>query len=105
MNDQSFLQYFTQINSQEGIFLWMVMLVSFLLGFLIAYLLRSSKVRRLKKENKQMASDLQAAETQLASAQEQLKQRNLELQEESREHSPVTRGTVAKYILPIRSPR
>eukprot|EP00903_Cladosiphon_okamuranus_P000502 g500.t1 len=32
-----------------------------------------------------MASDLQAAETQLASAQEQLKQRNLELQEESRE--------------------
>lgn len=85
MNDQSFLQYFTQINSQEGIFLWMVMLVSFLLGFLIAYLLRSSKVRRLKKENKQMASDLQAAETQLASAQEQLKQRNLELQEESRE--------------------
>ena len=66
------------------------MLVSFLLGFLIAYLLRSSKVRRLKKENKQMASDLQAAETQLASAQEQLKQPGTSgrKQGEGRPHGP-----------------
>ena len=85
MDNQELLQYLTNIESREGLFLWMVMLVSFLFGFIIAYLLRSGKVRRLKKENEQLRSDLQAAETQAASAQEQLKERNLELQEESRE--------------------
>lgn len=85
MNDQSLIDYFTRIDSREGIFLWMAMLVAFLFGFLIAYLLRSGKVRRLKKENKQLRADLEAAETQNTSLQEQLKERNIELQEESRE--------------------
>lgn len=85
MNDQSLIDYFTRIDSREGLFLWMSMLVAFLFGFIIAYLLRSGKVRRLKKENKQLQSDLEAATTQNTSLQEQLKERNTELQEESRE--------------------
>ncbi|MEL6656626.1 MAG: helix-hairpin-helix domain-containing protein [Bacteroidota bacterium] len=85
MEDQQLIDYLTNIESREGLFLWMVMLVAFLFGFIIAYLLRSGKVRRLKKENTQLRSDLETAETQAASAQEQLKERNLELQEESRE--------------------
>ena len=85
MIDQSLLDYFTRIDSREGIFLWMSMLIAFLFGFIIAYLLRSGKVRRLKKENTKLSEDLQTAEAQLTSAQEQLKERNAELQEESRE--------------------
>lgn len=85
MIDQSLLDYFTRIDSREGIFLWMAMLIAFLFGFIIAYLLRSGKVRRLKKENAKLSEELQTAETQLTSAQEQLKERNAELQEESRE--------------------
>lgn len=85
MIDQSFLDYFTRIDSREGIFLWMAMLIAFLFGFIIAYLLRSGKVRRLKKENAKLSEDLQSAELQLTSTQEQLKERNAELQEESRE--------------------
>ncbi|MEL6969978.1 MAG: hypothetical protein AAFO02_07395 [Bacteroidota bacterium] len=85
MEDQQLIDYLTNIESREGLFLWMVMLVAFLFGFIIAYLLRSGKVRRLKKENAQLRSDLETAEIQATSAQEQLKERNLELQEESRE--------------------
>ena len=79
------MEYFTNIESREGLFIWMAMLIAFLFGFIIAYLLRSGKVRRLKKENTQLRTDLETASTQATSAQEQLKERNLELQEESRE--------------------
>ncbi len=85
MEDQQLMEYFTNIESREGLFIWMAMLIAFLFGFIIAYLLRSGKVRRLKKENTQLRTDLETASTQATSAQEQLKERNLELQEESRE--------------------
>jgi len=52
MIDQAFIDLFTNLESREGLFLWMAMLVSFFMGFIIAYLLRSAKVRRLKKELK-----------------------------------------------------
>ncbi len=85
MTDQTLINYFTQIDSREGLFLWMCMLVAFLIGFIIAYLLRSGKVRRLKKELAEARQQLEANQTLLTSAQDQLKQRNAELQEESRE--------------------
>lgn len=85
MIDMSTLEYFKNIDSKEGIFLWMTMLISFFLGFLIAYLLRSGKVRRLKREAREQAEQQQTLTAQLQSAQEQLKERNQELQEESRE--------------------
>lgn len=85
MTDQTLINYFTQIDSREGLFLWMCMLVAFLVGFIIAYLLRSGKVRRLKKELAEARQQLEANQTLLTSAQDQLKQRNAELQEESRE--------------------
>jgi len=61
------------------------MLIAFLVGFIIAYLLRSGKVRRLKKELSEARQQLETNQTLLTSAQDQLKQRNAELQEESRE--------------------
>ena len=85
MTDQALTDYFTQIDSRPGLFLWMCMLVAFLIGFIIAYLLRSGKVRRLKKELAEARQQLEANQTLLTSAQDQLKQRNAELQEESRE--------------------
>lgn len=85
MTDQTLVNYLTQIDSREGLFLWMCMLVAFLLGFIIAYLLRSGKVRRLKKELSEARQQLETNQTLLTSAQDQLKQRNAELQEESRE--------------------
>lgn len=83
--DMSTAEYFRNINSQEGLFLWLTMLISFFLGFLIAYLLRSAKVRRLKKELREQEEQQKSLQTQLSSAQEQLTARNAELQEESRE--------------------
>ena len=85
MTDQTLINYFTQIDSREGLFLWMCMLIAFLLGFIIAYLLRSGKVRRLKKDLSEARQQLETNQTLLTSAQDQLKQRNAELQEESRE--------------------
>jgi len=85
MTDQTLINYFIQIDSREGLFLWMCMLIAFLVGFIIAYLLRSGKVRRLKKELSEARQQLETNQTLLTSAQDQLKQRNAELQEESRE--------------------
>lgn len=85
MNDQALTDYLTQIDSPPGLFLWLCMLIAFLTGFIIAYLLRSGKVRRLKRELREVRQEAEANHTLLVSAQEQLKQRNLELQEESRE--------------------
>ncbi|MEL7222713.1 MAG: helix-hairpin-helix domain-containing protein [Bacteroidota bacterium] len=78
-------EYFRNIDSPDGLFFWLMMLVFFFLGFLIAYLLRSAKVRRLKKELRQQEEQQKILQTQLTSAQEQLTARNAELQEESRE--------------------
>jgi predicted flap endonuclease-1-like 5' DNA nuclease/uncharacterized membrane-anchored protein YhcB (DUF1043 family) len=83
--DMSTAEYFRNIDSKEGLFLWMTMLISFFLGFLIAYLLRSAKVRRLKKSLREQEEQQKTLQAQLTSAQEQLVERNAELQEESRE--------------------
>ena len=78
MADQSPLDYFTQIDSREGLFVWMVMLLSFLFGFLIAYLLRSGRVRRLKQELAQQQQATQAVQATLAGLQTQLQDRTRE---------------------------
>ncbi|MEZ4984814.1 MAG: hypothetical protein R2795_07225 [Saprospiraceae bacterium] len=83
--DNNFFEYFTHLDSREGIYLWMVMLIAFLFGFLIAYLLRSGKIRRIKKEWETSQHSGQTATTQLSTLQAQLQQRNKELQEESQQ--------------------
>lgn len=85
MTDQALINYFTQIDSRPGLFLWLCMLIAFLIGFIVAYLLRSGKVRRLKKELKVAQQEAESNHTLLTSAQQQLQQRNAELQEESKE--------------------
>lgn len=84
MTDTPFMDYLTNLESPEGQFLWLGFGISFFVGFLIAWLLRGGKISRLEKEladSQKQRADLQ---TLLTSTEEQLKERNLELQEESR---------------------
>lgn len=85
MIDQAFIDLFTNLESREGLFLWMAMLVSFFMGFIIAYLLRSAKVRRLKKELKAAKEKEQLLVAEKAGTMAELEKRNKELEEESRE--------------------
>ena len=87
MIDQPFLDLFSNIESREGLFLWLTMLLSFLLGLIIALLLRGAKIRRLKRELKVVQDKEKVAQAQLQSAQQQLQERNAELQEESQQRS------------------
>ncbi|RMF03605.1 MAG: hypothetical protein D6772_01910 [Bacteroidetes bacterium] len=85
MIDQPMLDLFTNIESREGLFLWMTMLVSFFFGFVIALLLRWSKIRRLKRQLKEVEEREKSLQSQLISTQQQLQARSSELQEESQE--------------------
>ena len=85
MIDQSFLDLFTNIESEEGRFLWVMMIVSFLFGFFIALLLRWSRIRAIKKELKTSQKSEQTLQDTAAELENQLQERNLELQEASRE--------------------
>ncbi len=85
MIDQSFLDLFANIDSKEGFYLWLFMLISFLLGFLIALLLRWSRIRRLKKELKAIKEKEESFDTTIAELEAKLNERNIELQEASRE--------------------
>ena len=85
MIDQSFLDLFDSINTKEGFYLWLFMLLSFLFGFLIALLLRWSRIRSLKKEIKALKVKEQNFDANLLEVQSKLNERNLELQEASRE--------------------
>lgn len=85
MIDQSFLDLFANIDSKEGFYLWLFMLISFLFGFLIALLLRWSRIRKLKKELKAVSAKEQAFNDQIAQVEATLQERNVELQEASRE--------------------
>lgn len=85
MIDQSFLDLFTNIESEEGRFLWVMMIVSFLFGFFIALLLRWSRIRAIKKELKATQKSEQTLRDTATELESQLQERNLELQEASRE--------------------
>ncbi len=60
-----FFDYFTQMDTRESMFFWGTMLVAFLLGFFIAYLIRSARVSRVKQ-------DLRAAEQRYHDAEVEL---------------------------------
>lgn len=85
MIDQPFLDLFSNIESREGLFLWLTMLLSFFMGLIVALLLRGAKIRRLKRELKVVQDKEKVAQAQLQSAQQQLQERNAELQEESQQ--------------------
>ena len=85
MIDQSFLDLFTNIESEAGRFLWIMMIVSFLFGFLIALLLRWARIRAIKKELKATKESEQHLQDRVTELEEQLQERNIELQEASRE--------------------
>ncbi len=82
---ENFLDLFTNLNSREGLYLWLMMLVSFLFGFIIALLLRAARIRRLKKDLAEAQRLQQEAQAQTDSLHAQVQERNAELQEASRE--------------------
>lgn len=84
---EDILPYFQQMESRESLFFGVCLLVAFLFGFLIAYLLRSSRVRKLRKELKQVRTEL--GEAEVAHNALELKHKNLRNEMESLERSRV----------------
>ena len=81
-------QLFDGLNTTESYFLLFVSVISFLFGFLIAYLLRSGRIRKLNQELKAKQKELEDASATLATVSEQMelkdadfKRLNFELEE------------------------
>ena len=65
-------QLFSSWDSKESIAALFFMIIAFLFGYLIAYLLRSRRIRRLNKELKELKKKLTDAEVEIAGLKEQL---------------------------------
>lgn len=63
---------FDQFNSEDSLAILLFMLIAFLFGLLIGYLLRSRRVMALKKELKAKKKDLSNAQEEIAQLQETL---------------------------------
>lgn len=66
--------YFQEMDSQESLFIAGCMLVAFLFGFLIAYLLRSARVRGVRRELRAAEQRLSDAEVELTASRQKLEQ-------------------------------
>ncbi len=64
--------FFTQFNSQDSYAILFIMLVAFLFGLLLGYILRSRRVNELRRELKEKKKELADAEAQVEALQEQL---------------------------------
>ena len=70
---------FEGLTTIESYFILFVSVVSFLLGFLVAYLLRSSRIRKLNKALKDKQKELEDASTTLATVREQMELKDADL--------------------------
>lgn len=75
-----FTQFFDKMESQESYTILFITIVGFLFGLLVGFLLRTAKVRRLKKELKAAASKASEAENQLTIVQQELEKKSAELE-------------------------
>ncbi len=80
-----FMQFFDKMESQESYTILFITIVGFLFGLLVGFLLRTAKVRRLKKELKEVKKKLEDSEAQLATAQEELLKKSAALEEAQQE--------------------
>ena len=80
-----FTQFFDKMESQESYTILFITIVGFLFGLLVGYLLRTAKVRRLRKELKEVKKKHEEAEAQLAVAREELQKKNTALEEAQQE--------------------
>jgi len=67
-----FSNLFRQFTAEDSVFLLIVMLVAFLLGILLGYVLRSRRVIQLNRELKEKKKELDEARAEVESLQEQL---------------------------------
>lgn len=70
---------FSQFTARESIFILIVMLVAFLFGLLVGYLLRSRRVRALRRELKDKKKELADAQAEIESLREQLSLKDADL--------------------------
>lgn len=76
---------FAAFDTKDSYAILFIMLIAFLMGFLVAWLLRTAALRRRRKEAEEAAARQAQAEAQLTATQAELQERNRQLQEESRE--------------------
>lgn len=69
-------QFFSRMESAESTFFLLCALISFLFGFLIAYLIRTARIRRLKQEVKAAEKRYQDLEVELNTTKGKLKEAN-----------------------------
>lgn len=74
-----FSNLFSQFTARESIFILIVMLVAFLFGLLVGYLLRSRRVIQLKRELKDKKKELSDARAEIEGLQEQLSLKDADL--------------------------
>ncbi|MEQ8703103.1 MAG: helix-hairpin-helix domain-containing protein [Phaeodactylibacter sp.] len=70
---------FSQFTARESIFILIVMLVAFLFGLLLGYLLRSRRVRELRRELKDKKKELADARAETEALREQLSLKDADL--------------------------
>ena len=80
MQDFDFNAFFESLTSEDSIAIMALMLLAFLFGIIIAYLLRSIKVRKLRKELKNRKLELDAAHASIEQINEKLKIKESDIQ-------------------------
>ena len=70
---------FSQFTARESIFILIVILVAFLFGLLLGYLLRSRRVRQLRRELKDKKKELADAQAEIEALREQLSLKDADL--------------------------
>lgn len=74
-----FSKFFSNFDSMESIAILFIMIIAFLFGLVVGYLLRGGTVRRLKREVEQKDKELAEARTEIARLQEELNLREADL--------------------------
>ena len=67
-----FSNLFSQFTAEDSVFILIVMIIAFLLGLLLGYVLRSRRVIQLKRELKDKKKELAEAQAEIENLQEQL---------------------------------
>lgn len=74
-----FSNLFSQFTAEDSVFILIVMIIAFLLGLLLGYVLRSRRVMQLKRELKDKKKELAEAQAEMENQQEQLSLKEADL--------------------------
>ncbi len=80
MQEFDFNRFFESIDSEDSVAIMALMLIAFFFGILIAYLLRSIKVRKLKKSLQAQQRELNAAHSAIDQLNEKIKSKDSDIQ-------------------------